>query len=115
MSHATVSGLPLTAADHSFLRTLAQARTAPRHHAERAGIVLQLATGRSVREAATRLSLHPQRVRRCAKRAAAVGAIGALDDLPRSGCPRQITQAARLWLVGQACAQPKSLGYPHEL
>jgi transposase len=115
MSHATVSDLPLTAADHSFLSTLAQARTAPRHHAERAGIVLQLATGRSVREAATRLSLHPQRVRRCARRAAAVGAIRALDDLPRSGRPRQITQAARLWLVGQACAQPKNLGYPHEL
>jgi transposase len=35
--------------------------------------------------------------------------------LPRSGRPRQITPAARLWLVGQACAQPKALGYPHEL
>jgi transposase len=98
-----------------FLSTLTQARTAPRHHAERAGIVLQLATGRSVREAATRLALSRQRVRRCARRAAAVGVIRALDDLPRSGRPRQITQAARLWLVGQACAQPKSLGYPHEL
>ena len=88
MPHATVSGRPLIAADHSFLSTLAQARTAPRHHAERAGIMLQLATGRSVREAATRLGLHPQRVRRCARRAAAVGAIRALDDLPRSGRPR---------------------------
>jgi transposase len=115
MSRATVSVLPLTAADHSLLSTLAQARTAPRHHAERAGIVLQLATGRSVREAATRLALSRQRVRRCARRAAAVGAIRALDDLPRSGRPRQITPAARLWLVGQACAQPKALGYPHEL
>jgi transposase len=115
MSRATVSVLPLTAADHSLLSTLAQARTAPRHHAERAGIVLQLATGRSVREAATRLALSRQRVRRCARRAAAVGAVRALDDLPRSGRPRQITPAARLWLVGQACAQPKALGYPHEL
>ena len=115
MSRATVSVLPLTAADHSFLSTLAQARTAPRHHAERAGIVLQLATGRSVREAATRLALSRQRVRRCARRAAAVGAVRALDDLPRSGRPRQITPAARLWLVGQACAPPKALGYPHEL
>ena len=115
MSPATVSVLPLTAADYSLLSTLAQARTAPRHHAERAGIVLQLATGRSVREAATRLALNRQRVRRCARRAAAVGAIRALDDLPRSGRPRQITLAARLWLVGQACAPPKALGYPHEL
>jgi len=94
MSHATASGLPLTAADHSFLSTLAQARTTPRHHAERAGIVLQLATGRSMREAAIRLGLHPQRVRRCARRAAAVRSIRALDDLPRSGRPRQITPAA---------------------
>ena len=115
MSHATLSVLPLTEADHSNLRALAHARTAPRHHAERAGIVLQLATGWSVREAATRLGLNPQRVRRYARRAAAVGAVRALDDLPRSGRPRQITQAARLWLVGQACAQPKTLGYPHEL
>ena len=61
MSHATLSVLPLTEADHSNLRALAHARTAPRHHAERAGIVLQLATGWSVREAATRLGLNPQR------------------------------------------------------
>jgi hypothetical protein len=45
MSHATVSDLPLTAADHLFLSTLTQARTAPGHHVERTGIVLQWATG----------------------------------------------------------------------
>ena len=107
--------LPLSEEERSRLTTLARSRTAPAHHVERAKMILQLCVGQTTTETAARLGIDRQRVRRCAKRVAAVGAIGALNDLPRSGRPRDITHAARLWLVGQACVQPKNLGYPHEL
>jgi hypothetical protein len=54
-------------------------------------------------------------VRRTLDKAVAFGCFVALDDLPRSGRPRQITQEARTWLVSLACRKPKELGYPHEL
>ena len=44
---------------------------------------------------------------------AAVGPLKAIDDLPRSGRPPELTEAS--WLIGEACAQPKDRGYPHEL
>ena len=101
--------------DAATLAVLARSRTAPAHHVERAAIILQLAEGRRPSKIAVALGIDRQRVTRCARRALAVGALGALDDLPRSGRPPEITEAARLWLVGQACRQPKHLGYPHEL
>jgi len=46
---------------------------------------------------------------------AAVGPLEAINDLPRSGRPPDIREAARAWLIGEACAKPKERGYPHEL
>jgi hypothetical protein len=44
----------------------------------------------------------------------AVGPLKAIEDLPRAGRP-EITEAARTWLSGAACAKPKDRGYLHEL
>jgi hypothetical protein len=38
-----------------------------------------------------------------------------MDTLPRSGRKPDITEAARTWLVGEACAKIKDRGYPHKL
>lgn len=54
-------------------------------------------------------------ITRCARRVKAVGPLKAIDDLPRSGRPPDITEAARTWLIGQACVKAKDRGYPHEL
>lgn len=45
----------------------------------------------------------------------AVGPIEAIDDLPRSGRRPDITEAARTWLIGEACVKAEERGYPHEL
>lgn len=45
----------------------------------------------------------------------AVGPLEAIDDLPRSGRRPEITEAARTWLIGEACVEAKERGYPHEL
>ena len=61
------------------------------------------------------LRIDRQRVMRCIDRLAAVGADRAINDLPRTGRPPDITPAGRAWLIGEACIKPKERGYPHEL
>jgi transposase len=112
---AKVMALSLTEETRSTLSVLARSRTAPAHHVERSAIILHLADRRSASETAAALGINRQRVARCARRAAAVGPLGAINDLPRSGRPPDITEAARAWLIGEACAKPKDRGYPHEL
>lgn len=88
------------------LTELSGSRTAPAHHVERAGIILQLVAGRSASEIAMALRID---------RLAAVDADRAINNLPRTGRPPDITPAGRAWLIGEACIKPKGRGYPHEL
>jgi transposase len=112
---ARTMALSLTEEARSALSALARSRTAPAHHIERSAIILHLAEHRDAREIAATLGINRQRVMRCARRVTAVGPLKAIDDLPRSGRPPDITAAARTWLIGEACAKPKDRGYPHEL
>jgi transposase len=90
-------------------RTEAQARI------ERADILLGYADGETVSALARRLQTNRPKVERCIDRALQIGAIAALDDLPRPGKPAAITPEARAWVISLACQQPKSLGYSYEL
>jgi hypothetical protein len=107
--------LCLTEEARSTLSALARSRTAPAHHVERSAIILHLADRRDATEIAATLGIDRQRVTRCARRVTAVGPLKAIEDLPRSGRPPEITEAARVWLIGEACVKPKDRGYPHEL
>jgi hypothetical protein len=69
----------------------------------------------NVGETAAMLHVDRQRVARCLRRVMAVGLLEAIDDLPRSGRRPDITEAARTWLIGDACVKAKERGYPHEL
>jgi transposase len=112
---ANVIAPSLTDEARSTLSALARSRTAPAHHVQRSAIILCLADRRSATETAAALGINRQRVTRCARRVAAVGPLNAINDLPRSGRPPEITEAGRAWLIGEACAKPKERGYPHEL
>jgi hypothetical protein len=112
---AAAMALSLTEEARSTLAALARSRTAPAHHVERSAIILNLADRRDASEIAATLGIDRQRVTRCARRVMAVGPLKAIDDLPRSGRPADINEAARTWLIGEACAKPKDRGYPHEL
>ena len=107
--------IAMTEGERETLNVLVRSRTASVHHVERAAIILGLAAGRTATDMARELGIDRQRVQRCVKRVKLVGIEAALDDLPRSGRRPEITTEARLWLVGQACIQPKDAGYPHEL
>jgi transposase len=112
---AATMALSLTEEARSTLAALARSRTAPAHHVERSAIILHLADRHDASEIAVTLGIDRQRVTRCAHRVTAVGPLKAIDDLPRSGRPADIDEAAQTWLIGEACAKPKDRGYPHEL
>jgi transposase len=112
---AATLALSLTEEAHAALTRLARSRTAPAHHVERSAIILHLAARRDPTEIAAKLRIDRQRITRCARRVEAVGPLKAIDDLPRSGRPPDITAAARTWLIGEACVKAKDRGYPHEL
>jgi transposase len=112
---AATLALSLTEETRATLTALARSRTAPAHHVERSAIILHLADQRDATEIAAKLRIGRQRVTRCARRVIAVGPLKAIDDLPRSGRRPDITEAARTWLIGEACVKAKQRGYPHEV
>jgi hypothetical protein len=107
--------LCLTDETRARLSTFARSRTAPAHHVERSAIILHLADQRDVTEIAAKLHIDSQRVARCLRWVMAVGPLEAFDDLPRSGRRLDITEAARTWLIGEACVKAKERGYPHKV
>jgi hypothetical protein len=102
--------LCLTEETRTRLSALARSRTAPAHHVERSAIILHLVDQHGVSEIAAKLHIDRQRVARCLRRVTAVGPLAAIDDLPRSGRRPDITEAARIWLTGEACVKAKVSG-----
>jgi transposase len=112
---SAILAMCLTEETRARLSALARSRTAPAHHIERSAIILHLADQHDVSEIAAKLDIDRQRVARCLRRVMAVGPLEAIDDLPRSGRRPDITEAARIWLIGEACVKAKERGYPHEI
>jgi transposase len=69
------------------LTSIARSRTAPASHVERARILLAYHDDPSFFAVERALGVHHQTVQRCVERAAARGALEALDDSPRPGAP----------------------------
>ena len=76
-------------------------------------MLLAYASGATISSIARNLSTNRQKVGRCVDKALELGALAALQDLPRSGRPAQIPPEARAWVL--ACQKPKDLGYAEEL
>ncbi len=109
------SKLQLTEEEIKNLRSLSNSRTAPLREVERAKILLLTYQGISDSQIAKKLGTNRQKVIRCINKALAYGIEEAIDDLPRSGKPPDITGEARAWIISIACKKPKDVGYPHEL
>jgi transposase len=97
------------------LEQISKSRTESTRRVERAKILLGYSKGDTVSAIARQLSTNRPKVERCIDKALQLGALTALDDLPRSGKPPEITPEARVWLINLACQKPKELGYSFEL
>jgi len=78
-------------------------------------MILWYSEGIGVTEIARRLATNRPRVDRTLDKTIELGFEAALDDLPRPGRNRKITDDARHWVTSLACQKPKDLGYPQEL
>jgi transposase len=97
------------------LNSISNSRTKPLREVERAKILLFSHQGKNDSEIANEMGTNRQKVIRCIKKALAYGIYEAIDDLPRSGRPQEITAETRAWIISLACMKPKDLEYPHEL
>src|SRR3989337_3830395 len=112
---STRSKLQLNDKEIENLTTLSTSRTAPLREVERAKILLYSHQGISDSQIADKMGTNRQKVIRCINKALAYGIDEAINDLPRSGKPPEITGEARAWIISIACMKPKDVGYPHEL
>lgn len=107
--------LTINKADLAQLESIARSRTEPAGRVERSRILLAYRQDPSFYAVGKAMGLHAQTVQRCVERAAAEGALAALDERARPGKEPTITVEAKTWLVALACRKAKELGYPHEM
>lgn len=107
--------LELTADVRATLETISGSRSEPVYRVTRATMLLAYASGETIASIASSLGANRPKVERCIDKALRLGALAALEDLPRSGRPPRISSEARAWLVALACREPKGLGYAEEL
>ncbi len=101
----------LTASERKILKKRVQGAKTPRRDQVRAQIVLAAARGLDNTRIAADLGVSVTMVRKWRGRFAGRG-LGGLKDLPRSGRPRQISEADRAAVVALACQLPAATGVP---
>jgi transposase len=109
------AALSLADVDKAWLDQLAQSRTEPIAHVQRAQILLRYAEGETVSAVAQALHTNRPRVERCVAKALELGVRAALRDLPGRGRRRSMSDEDRTWVIDLACQKPKDLGYAQEL
>ena len=101
----------LTASGRRILKMRVRGAKTPYRDRVRAQVVLEAARGRENGQIAAGLGICVNTVRKWRGRFAAHG-LGGLDDLPRSGRPRRISEADRAAVVSLACQLPAESGVP---
>lgn len=101
----------LTAVEEQKLTTWARAATTPQRLARRARIVLGSAAGLGSRRLAQQERMSRTTVQRWRARFVADGCDG-LEDRPRRGRPRVLTQTTRALVVALACERPADRNVP---
>ncbi len=101
----------LAASERKILKNRVRGAKTPYRDRLRAQIVLQAARGRDNARIAAGLEISVNTVRKWRARFAERGLAG-LRDLPRSGRPREISEADRAAVVALACQLPADTGVP---
>ena len=101
----------LTASERKILKKRVRGAKTPYRDRLRAQVVLAAARGRANERIAADLRVSAATVRKWRGRFALRG-LGGLKDLPRSGRPREISEAARAAVVALACQLPAATGVP---
>jgi transposase len=81
----------------------------------RASIILDYLDSYSDDRIAARNGVNRNTVKKCLSKLREFGMETALNDLPRPGKPRKITDDDKSWVLNLACTKPSEHGYPNEL
>ena len=114
MAHSKKKKLHLNIEDLEALKLISVSRTEPSHKVNRSKIIIDYHSGMTVAAITRKYNTNRPLVERTIDKAIIYGAITALDDLPRSGRPPEITDGARAWALSIACEPPTKFGYAAE-
>src|SRR6266849_8024958 len=107
--------LSLTADEKQRLESSRRSRSGEKRETLHAGILLDLASGKSDGAVARSNGVNRHTVALCARKFLQFGLEAALRELPRPGKSRRIPDDAIAWVLHCACQKPKDLGYSYEL
>ncbi len=107
--------LSLSADEKQRLESARRSRSGEKRETLHAGILLDLASGKSDGAVARGNGVNRHTVALCARKFLQFGLEAALGDLPRPGQRRRIPDDAIAWVLHCACEKPKELGYAYEL
>jgi len=97
------------------LESIRKSRTEEKRRTVRAAILLDSLSGQSDEAIARSYHISRSTVVLCIRKCLQSGLETALEELPRSGKPRQLPDDAKAWVLNCACQKPKDLGYSYEL
>lgn len=100
--------------DMATLEAYSTSRTEPAFKVNRSKIIIDYASGMKISEIARKYNTNRPLAERTIDKALEYGALQALDDLPRSGRPPEITDDAKTWLLNIACKKPTDFGFAAE-
>jgi transposase len=101
--------------ERRLLERLRKSRTEQKRRRVRAAILLDSVAGLSDQAIARAQRVNRNTVILCIQKCLRFGVQAALGELPRSGKPRRVSDAAIAWVQNSACQKPKELGYAQEL
>jgi len=106
--------LQLSGEEKLALHTFSTSRTESSAKVNRSRIIIDYSSGMTIASIVRKYNTNRPLVERTVDKALAYGALAALDDLPRSGRPAEITDDAKTWILSLACEQPTKFGYAAE-
>lgn len=106
--------LQLSDEEMQQLKNYSVSRTEPLHKVNRSKIIIDYSKGIPIAEIVRKYGTNRPLIERTVDKALEFGAITALDDLPRTGRPAEISDEAKAWVISVACDPPTKFGYAAE-
>lgn len=114
MARSKRDHLHLTEEEIKAMQVISTSRTEPASRVNRSRIIIDYSAGMTIAEIMRKYNTNRPLVERTVDKALSYGALTALDDLPRSGRPAEITDDAKTWVLSIACESPTKFGYAAE-
>ena len=111
----TKEELNLSSDEIKKLEELSSSRSEKYSTVERARVLLMYYNNKSTNDIAKALNIYKPKIYRTINKALLSGIDAALNDLPRPGKPRVITDEGRAYIIKTACTKPVDLRLSYEL